>query len=173
MADEENSTPSDVSEETGSATDAGQQEDVTANLSDAGKRALTEERKARAAAERQAKAAQKQLDDLSKKLQAFEDRDKTEAQKLAEAKTAAEREAASAKQELMRYRVAASKKLPANLAARLQGDTEEEMAADADLLLEVLGTHQQASMPSYDGGVRKTAAAPTDMNALIRRAAGH
>jgi hypothetical protein len=171
MADEENSTTSDVSEETGSATDAGQQEDVTANLSDAGKRALTEERKARAAAERQAKVAQKQLDDLSKKLQAFEDRDKTEAQKLAERATAAEKQAADAQAELMRYRVAADKKLPAELAVRLRGSTPEEMAADADELLSLLNAQQQRQTPNYDGGVRQSAR-PASMNDLIRQTAG-
>ncbi len=169
MADEENTT-SDVTEEAGSATDTAQQEDVTANLSDAGKKALTEERKARAAAERQARSAQKQLDELGKRLQEFEDRDKTEAQKLAEGKAEAEREAATAKQELMRYRVAASKKLPAELADRLKGATEEEMAEDADRLLEVFGA-QKAQTPSYDGGVRQSAR-PASMNDLIRQTAG-
>ncbi|GGM04807.1 hypothetical protein GCM10010099_21150 [Streptomyces cinereus] len=166
MADDENTT--DVTEPE-SATDTTQQDDGTAHLGEGGQKALAAERKAKTAAEKQAKAAEKQLGELQKRLQEFEDRDKTEAQKLAEAKTAAESEAATAKQELMRYRVAAEKKLPAELAARLRGSTEEEMAADADSLLEVLGQRQT---PSYDGGVRKPAPAPTDMNALIRQKAG-
>ncbi|MFD7996841.1 hypothetical protein [Streptomyces mexicanus] len=167
---EENTTPEGVSEEAGSATDTEQQEDVTANLSDAGKKALVEERKARTAAERQARAAQKQLEDLSKRLQEFEDRDKTEAQKLAERATAAEKTAAAAQAELMRYRVAAEKKLPAELAARLQGSTPEEMAEDAEKLLALFNA-QQRQTPSYDGGVRQTAR-PTSMNDLIRQTAG-
>ncbi|MFJ7176412.1 hypothetical protein ACIQXA_08390 [Streptomyces massasporeus] len=165
MADE---TTTDVTEP-GPATEPEQTDDVPAGLGEAGQKALAAERKRAAAAEKQAKASQKQLDDLTKKLQAFEDRDKTEAQKLAEAKAAAESEAATAKQELLRYRVAAKKKLPAELAARLRGATEEEMETDAESLLEVLG---QRSTPSYDGGVRKPAPAPTDMNALIRSKAG-
>lgn len=169
MADDDSTTTGGTGE-TESATDTGQQTDATAELGEGGKKALEAERRARTAAEKNATAAQKKLDDMAKRLQAFEDRDKTEAQKLAEAKTAAEREVATAKQELMRYRVAANKKLPAELAARLRGDTEEEMAADADALLGVLGQRQA---PNYDGGVRKPAPAPTDMNALIRRAAGH
>jgi flagellar hook-length control protein FliK len=151
------------------ATEPEHTDDVPAGLGEAGQKALAAERKRAAAAEKQAKASQKQLDDLAKKLQAFEDRDKTEAQKLAEAKAAAESEAATAKQELMRYRVAAKKKLPAELANRLRGATEQEMETDADSLLEVFG---QRSTPSYDGGVRKPAPAPTDMNALIRSKAG-
>jgi hypothetical protein len=171
MADENTST-TDVTDDTGSATDTGQHDDVTAGLGDAGQKALTAERKARTAAERAAKSQQKQLEELTRQLQEFQDRDKTEAQKLAEAKSAAEQRATSAEQQLLRFKVAAAKNLPANLASRLQGATEEEMTADADSLLEVLGAQQQRNTPSYDGGVRKPAAAPTDMNALIRRAAG-
>jgi hypothetical protein len=165
----EEPTTSDVNEQPESATEPEHHDDTPAGLGEAGQKALVAERKAKAAAERQAKAAQKQLDELSKRLQEYEDRDKTETQKLAEAKAAAEREAATARQELMRYRVAARKKLPAELADRLQGATEEEMAEDADKLLEVFGQRQT---PSYDGGVRKPAPAPTDMNALIRQKAG-
>ncbi|WP_322500798.1 hypothetical protein TR631_12370 [Streptomyces rochei] len=120
--------------------------------------------------ERALRKANKEAETLRLKLKEFEDRDKTEAQKLAEAKAEAEREAATAKQELMRYRVAAGKKLPAELADRLKGATEEEMAEDADRLLEVFGA-QKAQTPSYDGGVRQTAR-PTSMNDLIRHTAG-
>jgi len=169
MADENSNTSSDVTEPD-PATEPEHTDDVTAGLGEAGQKALAAERKRAAAAEKQAKASQKQLAELSARLQEFEDRDKTEAQKLAEAKTAAEREAATAKQELMRYRVAATKKLPAELADRLKGATEEEMAEDADRLLEVFGA-QQRQTPSYDGGVRQSAR-PTSMNDLIRQTAG-
>ncbi|MFI6491221.1 hypothetical protein [Streptomyces sp. NPDC050564] len=171
MADD-NSTTTDVTDDAGSATDTGQHDDVTAGLGEAGQKALAAERKARTTAERTAKTNQKQIEDLSRQLQEFHDRDKTEAQKLAEAKTAAEQRATSAEQQLLRFKVAAAKNLPANLATRLQGATEEEMAADADSLLEVLGTQQQRNTPNYDGGVRKSASAPTDMNSLIRQKAG-
>ncbi|MEG8275769.1 hypothetical protein [Streptomyces sp. AHA2] len=120
--------------------------------------------------ERALKKANKEAETLRLKLKQYEDRDKTEAQKLAEGKAEAEREAAAAKQELMRYRVAANKKLPAELADRLKGATEEEMAEDADRLLEVFSA-QKAQAPSYDGGVRQTAR-PTSMNDLIRHTAG-
>lgn len=168
---EENGTTPDVTDDTGSATDTGQQDDVTAGLGEAGQKALAAERKARTAAERAAKAHQKQIDDLSRQLQEFQDRDKTEAQRLTDAKSAAEQRAASAEQQLLRFKVAAAKNLPANLAARLQGSTEEEMTADAESLLEILGAQQQRSTPSYDGGVRKSAR-PTSMNDLIRQQAG-
>lgn len=163
MADE-NTGITEGSEDAATATEAPDttRERPEESLGDAGKKALQEER-------RKARAAERQLADLQKRLQEFEDRDKTEAQKLAEAKTAAEQKAAQAEQELMRYRVAAAKRLPAELAARLRGSTEEEMAEDADALLSLLGTQRQT--PSYDGGVRTTAR-PTDMNSLIRQQAG-
>jgi hypothetical protein len=167
MADE-NTT--DVTEPE-TATESEHTDDVPAGLGEAGQKALAAERKAKTAAEKQAKASQKQLDDLTKKLQAFEDRDKTEAQKLAERASAAEKQAADAQTELMRYRVAADKKLPAELAARLRGSTPEEMAADADELLTLLNAQQQRQTPSYDGGVRQSAR-PTSMNDLIRQTAG-
>lgn len=170
MADDDSTTP-DVPE-TQSATDTTQQEDVTASLGEGGKKALDAERKARAAAEKTATAAQKKLDDMAKRLQQFEDRDKTDAQKLAERAQAAEAEAAKASSKLMRFEVAADKKLPAGWANRLQGSTKEELEADADTLLKELGETRQRQSPDYDGGVRKPAPASTDMNALIRQAAG-
>lgn len=170
MADDDSIT-TDVTE-TQSATDATQQDDVTASLGEGGKKALDAERKARAAAEKTATAAQKKLDDMAKRLQQFEDRDKTDAQKLAERAQTAEAEAAKASSKLMRFEVAADKKLPAGWANRLQGSTKEELEADADSLLKELGETRQRLSPDYDGGVRKPAPASTDMNALIRQAAG-
>ncbi len=107
---------------------------------------------------------------LRQKLAEFEDRDKTELQRQTEAVAAAKTEAERAQTELLRYRVAAAKKLPLDLAARLQGATEAELAADADVLVKQLGT---AGAPKFDAGARGKAAGPQDMNALIRRAAGH
>lgn len=171
MADENTST-TDVSDDSGSATDTGQHDDVSAGLGEAGQKALAAERKRAAAAEKTAKSSQKQIDDLSRQLQEFQDRDKTDAQKLTDAKTAAEKTAADAQARLMRYEVAAAKKLPAEWAARLQGSTQEDLEADADALMQALGTQQQRQAPSYDGGVRTGAPATTDMNSLIRKAAG-
>lgn len=65
----------------------------------------------------------------------LEDAQKTEAQRLAEQLAAAQADATQARSETLRLRVATAKGLPAALAARLQGATEEEMSADADALL--------------------------------------
>jgi len=74
----------------------------------------------------------------SKKLLAIEESQKTEAQKLADAKTAAEKDATDARTELLRTQVAYSKNLPAELAGRLAGSTKEELEKDADALLKLL-----------------------------------
>jgi hypothetical protein len=116
--------------------------------------------------------ANKEAETLRLRLKEFEDRDKTDAQKLAERAAAAERTASEAQSKLLKFEVAAEKNIPATLAARLQGSSKEELAADADRLLADLAAHQQATAPSYDGGVRTAAAGPVDMNTLIRQKAG-
>lgn len=166
MAEESTSTP-EGSEGAATAPETPETDrsEPETGLGEAGKKALQEER-------RKARTAEKQLGELQRKLQEFEDRDKTEAQKLAERATAAERNAADAQGRLLRYEVAAAKNLPPTLAVRLQGSTKDELEADADTLLEELGRQQRAATPSYDGGVRQSAPQTTDMNSLIRQAAG-
>jgi hypothetical protein len=114
--------------------------------------------------------ANKEAESLRLQLKQYEDRDKTELQKLSESATAAERRAADAELGLARYRVAVAKKLPAELVDRLRGTTEEELAADADSLLQLVGT--TATRTDFDGGARTPAGKPADMNSLIRHAAG-
>lgn len=65
----------------------------------------------------------------------FEDRDKTEAQKLEERATGAEQRANAAELDLARTRVALRKGLTEQQAKRLIGETEEQLEADADDLL--------------------------------------
>ncbi|MFF0277457.1 hypothetical protein [Streptomyces sp. NPDC004330] len=169
MADE--TTTSDVTEEPGSATGTEQRTDDAPDLGEAGQKALAAERKARSAAERQAKTQQRQLDDLTKRLKEYEDRDKSDADKLTERATTAEQRATAAERELLRYRVARDKKVPAEWVDRLRGENQEALEEDADRLLSALGDQQLQRTPDYDGGVRRTAQ-PSDMNSLIRRAAG-
>ncbi len=121
--------------------------------------------------ERALRKANKEAETLRLKLKEFEDRDKTEAQRLADRASEAETAAAKATAKLLRYEVAADKKLPAGWAQRLQGSTKEELEADAEKLLAELGAQQQRQAPNYDGGVRQTAR-PTSMNDLIRHTAG-
>lgn len=83
-----------------------------------------------------------QLKERAAKLDEIENAQKTEAQRLAEqaeqaqqARTTAEQEAQSLRVQLLRHKVAAAKGLTPAQAARLQGDSEEEIEADADALL--------------------------------------
>ena len=160
MADENGTTP-----ETPEAPETGAAEAAGAPAAERPKD--TGESKVPPEVERALRKANKEAETLRRKLREFEDRDKTEAQRLADRASEAEAAAAKATARLLRYEVAADKKLPSGWAQRLQGSTKEELEADADL-----GTQQQRNSPSYDGGVRKPAVAPTNMNALIRQKAG-
>jgi predicted PilT family ATPase len=109
------------------------------------------------------------------KLKEFEDKDKTEAQRLIDRAEAAERVAASSASQLLRYEVAAAKGLPIKYAGRLQGSTKEELEADADALIKDFGLAESESptgRPGFDGGVRRPVKRPKSMNGVIRQAAG-
>jgi hypothetical protein len=110
--------------------------DPATGLGDAGKRALAAERVAR----REAEARVKELEPLAAKARELEEAGKTELQRLTEQLTTAQADATAARGELLRLTVATAKGLPAKLAARLQGDTEEDLAADADALLAAFPT---------------------------------
>lgn len=160
MADENN-------EQQPSATDGTKAEQTTEapteELGEAGKKALEEERKARKTAEKAAKAYEARLKEL-------EDKDKSEAEKLAERATNAEKTAAEAHKQYLRLKVGVDKGLPTAVADRLQGETEEDMAADADRLLEVLKPGKPKG--DADGGSRgSTSEGGSDMNSLLRAAA--
>lgn len=89
----------------------------------------------------------KELEPLAKKAQELEDAQKSESEKSTEARTKAEKAAADATQEAARLRVALNKGLSEVQAKRLIGETQEELEADADELLE--------SFKSKDGSTGK------------------
>lgn len=100
---------------------------------------------------------------------------KTEQEQMAEALDAASRERDSLRTELMRMKVAQEKQLPASLVDRLRGDSEEEMLADADALLEGLKSSLPKPKPSAEqtgAGVVGDADAPTDPLALAAAVRG-
>lgn len=116
-------------------------------LGDAGKKALDAERKARRDAEQKAK-------DLENRLQAIEDKDKSEVERLTEqvATLAKERDAAVGKAD--RLEVAVLKSLDedqsrriTSAAKRLTGTTREELEADAEEFL----TAFAPSAPAEEG----------------------
>jgi len=78
----------------------------------------------------------------------------------------------------MRMKISLELKLPANLAKRLEGDTEEEMRADAADLLKDFKTEENANdkiekkRPPNDAAKTGKSGTTHDMNTLIRIAAG-
>lgn len=154
--------------------------DGGAPLGPAGEKALAEWKQ-------RAKAAERESRSHAARLQEIEDRDKSEVQKASERATAAEQRAAAMAQRAAKAEVralaASTFADPSDAAAFLdladfvddQGDIDSKgiEKALADLLKRKphLGREQPAA-PSFDGGARTTAGAPTDMNALIRSKAG-
>ena len=119
--------PAENAEPTGTTE---QQEPATGDesLGDAGKKALDAER-------RKAREAARERDALATRLKEFEDRDKSEGEKVAERLTAAETRAAQAEARAARLDVAFEKGLTPAQAKRLVGNTREELEADADEIL--------------------------------------
>ena len=128
-------------------------------------------------AEREAaKEARRRAEDAEAKVKEFEDAQKSEEEKREEALEAARKEADTYKDRIKqlevrqrRSEVAAAKNLPPKLADRLTGETVEEIEADADALLEDLGTLPGETPPPGDGGAR-TPVQPKDLEAQIREA---
>jgi hypothetical protein len=115
-------------------------------------------------------AARKRAQEAEARAKEFEDRDKTEQQKLAERAEAAEKAAQDSTAKLLRYEVAAEKNVPANLAKFLTGSTKEELEKAADELLKELGG---ARRQTFDGGARDSGQQQHgSMDDAIRRAAG-
>jgi hypothetical protein len=116
--------------------------------------------------------ANKEAETLRLKLQEFEDRDKTEAQRLAERADAAEKRAIELETQAMRLEVAAEKGLTPAQAKRLVGSTREELESDADELLATFTTKDdtaEAVTTSLDLGTRGTATASGDPKADFAR----
>jgi len=163
MADE---TTTSTEDETTTAADEETTTDAEllagAKNQDAVKNALKSEREA-------AKTARKEAEQLAAKVKEYEDKDKSDQQKLEEAAKVAESKASEATLKALRYEVAAEKELPLKWAARLSGNTKEELLADATELAKELKTGSRTSM---DGGARQPAPTSAGMDTLIRERAG-
>lgn len=107
--------------------------------------------------------ANKEAETLRLKLQEFEDRDKTEAEKVAARAQAAEDRATQAESKALRLEIAFEKGLTPAQAKRLVGTTREELEADADELLETFKP-AEAEKPAVDLdlGTRTTGAVASD-----------
>lgn len=94
------------------------------DLGEKGVEALRKEREAR-------KAAEKALNDLAAKVKAFEDRDKTESEKLQEQLSELTSRASKAERENARLAVIAEYGIPKDYQDLIQGDDAESMTAVA------------------------------------------
>lgn len=119
------------------------------------------------------KASRKQIAELQAKLKEYEDANKTEAEKTAERLAALEKTSAESRSRAERLEVAVDKGLPKALAARLQGSTREELEADADELLKLVGDNKPASpKPDPSQGHGGGGAKPASMEEAIAAALG-
>lgn len=100
----------------------------------------------------------------------------TEEEKREAARQAVERERDELKAENLRIKVALAKGLPANLASRLQGATQEDLEADADALKALLNPNptngnQPSPRPDLGQGARGNTSPPS-ADAWLRGMAG-
>lgn len=155
MPDDENTTPETESDE---------------SLGESGKKALDAEREARKALEKQLREVGKAREALEGKVREFEDRDKSETEKLTgrikelEQLYAQSQQSLSAKDvDILRRDVARDKNVPVSA---VTGTTKEEMEAAADSLLEWRG-----SQPKKPTGFQSGASAPNSANEKEKAAA--
>ena len=85
--------------------------------------------------ERKLKAQLAELQPKAEELDKIKAAQKTELERLTEQLEAEKEKRTALERESLRARVALAKSLPAELVDRLQGETEEELAADADKLI--------------------------------------
>lgn len=119
--------------------------------------------------------AKKNADDLTKFKTQVEDQGKSETERLNTALQQAQTAATQAQAEALRYRVGIEKGLPPAWITRLQGSTEEELAADAEALAKslppVTGTPKGRPLAPLDPGGSPPPGdddGPVDGNDVIR-----
>lgn len=110
--------------------------------------------------------------DAEAKVKEFEDKDKSDSEKLAGKVTEAERRAQEAETKLLRLTVGQKKGLPPEIAELLNGKDEKEMADHADRLVKAGVKANGDGTTTFDGGARESSAPVGDMDAAIRAAAG-
>jgi hypothetical protein len=122
------SETTDATEATEPTAAQGATPNDAAELGEGGKKALESERTAR-------KAAEKAASDLKARLDELEAANLSDLEKAQKAATDAQQRLAEIEATALRQKVAIEKGVPAKWVDRLRGTTEEELAADADLIL--------------------------------------
>ena len=115
----------------------------TPDLGDGGKKALEAERRAR-------RQAEKAANDALAKVKAYEDAKKSDTERLAEQLEQLKAEAATAKAESLRLRVAAESGLPADLHEFLVGSDEDELRVKAQKLMAATAAATAPRAPAPD-----------------------
>lgn len=124
-----------------------QQQGEPAELGDAGKKALAEERKRAAVAEKEAKALKARLDEI-------ETANLSELDKAKNRASEAETRLSQIEQTNTRMRVALEAGLPLEDVDRIKGETEDELLADAKSLAARLGKTAATPKPDPSQGAR-------------------
>jgi hypothetical protein len=106
----------------------------------------------------------------AERLAVFEDRDKSEAQRLTERAEAAEKRAMDLESRALRLEIASEKGLTTAQAKRLVGSTREELESDADDLIATFPKPVDDPLvpPSLDLGPRGPASTPLNGDPLER-----
>ena len=119
-----------------------------ADLGDAGKKALAQERAARKTAEERVKA----LEPFEAQIRKLEESSKSELEKANEARAALEAKVSTMEADNLRSSVAISKGVPASAVKFLSGATQEELETSAD---ELLALTQPGAMPTAPRPIEK------------------
>lgn len=101
----------------------------------------------------EAASNRKAAQEAKAKVEEFEERDKTDAEKMADKLRKAEEARKESEAKLLRFEVATDKRVPAKAVKFLSGTTREELEAQADELIELASP----ATPDFDGGVRDPA----------------
>ena len=150
--------------EAAESTDATKVAAPEENLGDSGKKALDAERSARKAAEKSAAALKARLDEI-------EQANLTELEKAQKAAADAQAALADITRQNTVNRVALAKGVPADLTEFLTGDTEDEVAAKADLLMARLSSTPSTPKPDATQGASGKAPAITNAQAFAQQLA--
>ena len=106
--------------------------------------------------------ANKEAEQARLKVKEYEDRDKTEQEKVAEKAAEAEKRAAEAEAKALRYEVATEKGVPKRAMKFLTGTTQEELEEQADEILALIGDADGGEKPSRRPKERLKSGAASD-----------
>lgn len=152
-----------TTEPTDSAADAPESEapamEPTADLGDAGKKALAAERAAK-------KAAEKRAADAEARVKEFEDANKSELEKAAARAEAAEKALEAERTARLRAEVASEAGIPVDLRDFLTASDEESLRAQADKLKAAMAASNEPRSPRPDPsqGAKPANAGPSQLS---------